>query len=71
MSTSAHPTHQKVADLGTAIGRIIKGKQETIQLAIVALLAEGHLLIEDVPGVGKTTLGHAMAMALGSTFHRL
>jgi MoxR-like ATPase len=71
MSTSAHSTHQKVADLGTAIGRIIKGKQETIQLAIVALLAEGHLLIEDVPGVGKTTLGHAMAMALGSTFHRL
>ena len=35
------------------------------------MLAEGHLLIEDVPGVGKTTLGHAMAMALGSTFHRL
>ncbi len=71
MSTSTHPTLQKITDLGDAIGTTIKGKQETIQLAIVALLAEGHLLIEDVPGVGKTTLGHAMAMALGSTFHRL
>ena len=71
MSTSTHPAVQKITDLGDAIGTIIKGKSETIQLTIVALLAEGHLLIEDVPGVGKTTLGHAMAMALGSTFHRL
>ena len=71
MSTSTHSAVQKITDLGDAIGTIIKGKSETIQLTIVALLAEGHLLIEDVPGVGKTTLGHAMAMALGSTFHRL
>ena len=71
MSTTASSTHQKINDLQSSVGRIIKGKQETIQLAVVALLAEGHLLIEDVPGVGKTTLGHALAMALGSTFHRL
>ena len=71
MSTTASPTHQKIVDLQSSVGRIIKGKRETIELAIVALLAEGHLLIEDVPGVGKTTLGHSLAMALGSTFHRL
>ncbi len=71
MSTLANSTSQKIVDLKSAIGNVIKGKDETIELAIVALLAEGHLLIEDVPGVGKTTLGHAMAMALGSTFHRL
>ena len=71
MSSTANLAHQKTVDLCTAIGKIIKGKRKTIELAVVALLAEGHLLIEDVPGVGKTTLGHALAMALGSTFHRL
>jgi MoxR-like ATPase len=49
----------------------IKGKEETIDLAIVALLAEGHLLIEDVPGVGKTTLGHALARSIDCEFHRI
>jgi MoxR-like ATPase len=61
----------KIFLLRDAIGRTIKGKQETIELAIVALLAEGHLLIEDVPGVGKTTLGHAMARSLDCKFHRI
>lgn len=64
-------TREKVSALQTAIGRTIKGKEETIGLAIVALLAEGHLLIEDVPGVGKTTLGHALARSLDCTFHRI
>jgi len=64
-------TKDKIYALREAIGVTIKGKQETIQLAIVALLAEGHLLIEDVPGVGKTTLGHALARSLDCDFHRI
>jgi MoxR-like ATPase len=54
-----------------AVARTVKGKDDIIRLAIVALIAEGHLLIEDVPGVGKTTLGHAMARALDCIFHRI
>src|SRR5436190_2726256 len=61
----------KIFALREAIGVTIKGKRETIGLAIVALLAEGHLLIEDVPGVGKTTLGHALARSLDCDFHRI
>src|SRR6187399_394729 len=61
----------KVFALREAIAETIKGKQDTIELAIVTLLAEGHLLIEDVPGVGKTTLGHALARALDCNFHRI
>jgi MoxR-like ATPase len=64
-------TKDKVEALQAAIGKSIKGKQETIELAVVALLAEGHLLIEDVPGVGKTTLGHALARSLDCNFHRI
>src|SRR5215471_7131452 len=65
------PTEEKVSSLRKAIGRSIKGKEETIELVLVALIAEGHLLIEDVPGVGKTTLGHALARSLDCTFHRI
>ncbi len=64
-------TQERLSALRTAIARTIKGKEETIELAIVTLLAEGHLLIEDVPGVGKTTLGHALARSLDCTFHRI
>src|SRR5262247_1192070 len=62
---------EKISSLRDAIAKTIKGKNETIELAIVALLAEGHLLIEDVPGVGKTTLGHALARSLDCNFHRI
>ena len=61
----------KIFALREAIGETIKGKQGTIELAIVTLLAEGHLLIEDVPGVGKTTLGHALARSIACEFHRI
>ena len=61
----------KIFALRESIGLTIKGKRETIDLAIVTLLAEGHLLIEDVPGVGKTTLGHALARSLDCDFHRI
>src|SRR5213596_854226 len=71
MKTIETPALDKITALKSAIGRIIKGKDETISLAIIALLAEGHLLIEDVPGVGKTTLGHALARALDCKFHRI
>src|SRR5215467_10258155 len=62
---------EKISALRSAIANTIKGKQQTIDLAIVALLAEGHLLIEAVPGVGKTTLGHALARSLACKFHRI
>ena len=70
-TTVATPQREKVSALRDAIAKTIKGKHQTIDLAIVALLAEGHLLIEDVPGVGKTTLGDALARSLACKFHRI
>jgi MoxR-like ATPase len=52
-------------------GRIILGKDRQIRLALTCLLARGHLLIEDLPGVGKTTLAHVLAKVLGLEFHRI
>jgi MoxR-like ATPase len=57
--------------LEESIGRVLVGKPGAVRLAIVALLARGHLLIEDVPGVGKTTLAHALARSLGVAFQRI
>lgn len=54
-----------------AVDRIVLGKSEAVRLAFVALLAEGHLLIEDLPGVGKTTLAHAVAAVSGLRFQRI
>jgi MoxR-like ATPase len=62
---------QKINVLQAEIGRVIKGKSETVKLALVALLAKGHLLIEDVPGIGKTTLANALARALDLSFQRI
>jgi MoxR-like ATPase len=53
------------------VEQVIQGKREQIHLALVCLLAEGHLLIEDVPGVGKTLLAKAIAASIGGTFHRI
>ncbi len=53
------------------VERVIVGKRQVVELLMVALLAEGHVLIEDVPGVGKTMLARAMAISLGVTFKRL
>ena len=53
------------------IAQVIQGKDDAIRLALVCLLAEGHLLIEDVPGVGKTTLAKALAAAFDVTWHRI
>jgi len=54
-----------------ALERIVIGKSLKVQLALACLLARGHLLIEDVPGVGKTTLAHALAKTLGLSYHRI
>lgn len=62
---------KKIQALRDNIERVIKGKAQVIELAVVTLLARGHLLIEDVPGVGKTTLAHSLARSLGCSFRRI
>lgn len=59
------------AALRANVGRVIIGKDEMINLAFVALLCEGHLLLEDVPGIGKTTLAKALAKSLDCSFRRI
>jgi len=61
----------KLEQLEAALATAIRGKAEVLRLSIVCLLARGHLLIEDVPGVGKTTLAHALARSVNCGFHRL
>src|SRR6187431_746769 len=68
--TSADAVEQ-IERLQRAIETVIKGKREAVRLGIVALIAGGHLLVEDVPGVGKTTLAHALARALHCNFQRI
>jgi len=57
--------------LEDSVGRALVGKPEVIRLAVIGLLARGHLLIEDVPGVGKTTLAAALARSIGGGFQRI
>jgi len=64
---AAGPTETVVAQAG----RVILGKERAIRLAMACILARGHLLIEDVPGVGKTTLSHALARLLGLDYQRI
>src|SRR5215472_3588686 len=60
-----------IQTLRQAVEGALEGKQEAVELALVALLARGHLLIEDVPGVGKTTLARALARAVGGDLRRV
>ncbi len=64
-------TARDIQRLQASVEQALVGKPEVVGLAIVALLARGHLLIEDVPGVGKTTLAQALARSLGLTFQRI
>ncbi len=57
--------------IATNVGRVVQGKDSVVRLALVTLLAEGHLLIEDVPGVGKTTLAKALAASVDATVRRI
>src|SRR5687767_10774372 len=74
MSTQPIPITRsldRVAALQENVEKVIRGKSEVIQFCIAALLAKGHILLEDVPGVGKTTLAHALARSLSLSFHRI
>ena len=62
---------QSIKSLQDNIAQVIKGKPQVIEMAVVCLLARGHLLIEDVPGVGKTTLAHSLARSLDCSFKRI
>ena len=65
------PQSLKLAELETSLAAILRGKPDVVRLSVVCLLARGHLLIEDVPGVGKTTLAQALARSVSCSFHRL
>jgi MoxR-like ATPase len=64
-------TSRRAAELESALRTVIRGKDDVLRLALVATFARGHLLIEGVPGVGKTTLGQALARALDCSFQRV
>ena len=65
------PTAQRVAAVAAQLARIVVGKDEPIRLSLACLLARGHLLIEDIPGVGKSTLAQALSAALGLKYARI
>ena len=67
----ARPSLELLDRLTDEVETVFHGKREVVQLALAALLARGHVLFEDVPGVGKTTLAHALARTLGLSFKRI
>ncbi len=63
--------HEKIKSLKANLSQVIRGKDEVLDLTIAALVSAGHLLIEDVPGVGKTTLAHGLAKSIACGFQRI
>ena len=70
-ASASVPTSTRLAAALTQLSRVIVGKEEPLELALACLLARGHLLIEDIPGVGKSTLAHALAATLGLRYSRI
>jgi MoxR-like ATPase len=64
-------THNSLTAIKAALSRVIRGKEESIELLLIAVLSGGHVLLEDVPGVGKTTLAKALARAMKMEFKRV
>jgi len=63
--------HERLKDAVGMVNKIVMGKEQQVKLAFSCLLARGHLLIEDLPGVGKTTLAHALAAVIGVSYQRI
>jgi MoxR-like ATPase len=70
-AVDATGVREMAAKLRESVQRVIVGKDEVINLTIIALLCKGHVLVEDVPGIGKTTMSKALAQSLGCTFNRI
>ncbi len=71
MALPPSSAHSLLGSLLSALDTVLHGKPEVVRAVLVAVLARGHVLIEDVPGVGKTTLAHALAQVLGCSWRRL
>lgn len=69
--TDSQQITQKVAQVIDEVGKVIIGKREIVKLVMTSIMCNGHILIEDVPGVGKTTLAKSLARALGCSFKRV
>ena len=70
-AVDGHISLARLSEIETALTGVIRGKVDVIRLSLTCLLARGHLLIEDVPGVGKTTLAHSLARSVDAGFHRI
>jgi MoxR-like ATPase len=70
-SSSLHPSHDRIDAIRSNLNGVLRGKAEVIEHVLACLLARGHLLIEDVPGLGKTMLAKALAHAVGGRFSRV
>lgn len=71
VQTAGFDHHNAIENLRLSIENVIRGKTEIVKFTLVTLFAGGHLLIEDVPGIGKTTLSNALARSLDLTIHRV
>ena len=69
--TTARPDPEQIRELEKALNERIRGKEDVIRLALIGILARGHILLEDVPGVGKTTLARGLAQGIGGNFKRI